>query len=305
MGKTKKKDSRRGASESGIHFWSEFLDCKRKFYLHHGLKLRPAYQSYSLLFGAAFHDARAAFYRTGADQSHKVATDRGIKEGLDSLKMRRTEFETDELYTQAVQRMPVMFGRWADELGQRDRRDLRVIAVEQELSAKLPNGYRVTGRLDTLVEDGTGMVYILEAKTSSFSVELTVRNVEMGDQVTCYHWLVRKNYPKLRLAGTVPDVVYWNGRSDNPANIQCFRGDLITRSHKDLEDFELYAVDTLEDLSRRMRAVKEKKVPLMAAFGRQTNHCFSYHRKCEFWSICRTNVTHQSAAAAGFVRDAP
>lgn len=295
MAKATMVERREGATESGLHFWSLRGDCPRKFYLRHGLGITPTKTARALSFGGAFHDAKAKFYMVKKEPVRAMT-----KEFLDSLRSKRNDYENPDDYAMDAERGPILLNVWAETFGLNDKRVFKIVGVEKEIEAPLPNGFIVTGRLDAVIQDPQGLYYIMETKTTSFSVELVLQTLEMGDQVTTYYWLFKQAYPKLRLSGVIPDIAYWNKLAKGPESIRCFRGDIITRTSTDLHEFELYTMDELEDIARRMSAVATGKVAPIRAFGRRTNNCFSYHHRCEYANICRTELRRDRALPPEF-----
>lgn len=294
-----KPRSRRTESEAGLHYWNSFNDCKRFFFFRYVMGWEPQFLEPPLLMGGAFHDGKARWYETG---SAKAA----VGEFRDSLRAGADRLHSSSDYQRIATRGETLLKLWIEKYGVDDLERFKILGVEKELEARLPNGFRITVRLDALVQDTEGRARILESKTGSFSYTLTETNVRVGDQATVQIYAVRQCLPKLNLTGVIPDIAYWNkGQQASEDSIIIKRADYVMRSSDDLRDFELYTQDTLIDIAQRTSAVLEGKYRPIEVFGRNTDWCFSYHRVCPFLDICRTRAGDNlkgTPVPPGFVR---
>jgi len=280
----KGKRKRRTESEAGLHYWNSFNDCKRYFFFRYVMGWESSFLAPPLLMGGAFHDGKAKWYETGDAKA-------AVGEFRDSLRAGADRIESKADLQSIATRGETLLKLWIDHYGEDDLERYKILGVEKELTARLPNGFRITVRLDALVEDNAGRARILESKTGSFSYNLTEINVRVGDQATVQIYAVRQLMPKLNLIGVEPDIAYWNkGKHATEDSIIIKRADYVMRSSDDLRDFELYTQDTLIDIAQRTAGVLSGKFRPIEVFGRNTDWCFSYHRVCPFLDICRTRA---------------
>lgn len=270
-----------GSSPVGFHFLEMFKTCKRKWMLRYLLGIEPDRKPFQLIFGGAFHEGKAEFYRTGSSS-------KAIKAYSSYLKTSKSEIEDPSRYfPMLLEKGPTMLERWIGRLGRNDLRIYDILGIEKDISFYLPNGYRFTGRIDVIVKSSAG-VYIFETKTSWYSANLQADQVEVGDQGTAYLYGWNKLHPKLPASGLIPDCIYWNVNTPDPDKIQCTREKLVTRSSRELQEWELGTMSDLLDLSSRARAWK--KHGDASTFPRTTSYCLSYNRRCEYLDICRHRI---------------
>jgi PD-(D/E)XK nuclease superfamily len=270
---------KRGATPAGFHFLELFKTCKRKFWFTHVRHIVPSQKAYMLIFGGAFHDGKAKFYRTKGD------LDAAITAFKDALR-RDTKImeEADKWLPFLAERGPIMLQRWAEIFGRNDLANYRVMAIEKVLKVTLPNGMLITVKPDAVMRSSSGAVYIMETKTSFYSGNLQEESVALGDQATMYLYAYGRT-ARAPAAGVVPDIIYWNRNSRKASDIECSRGRLVTRTMEELADFEQGLMGDFTDLSARVDALKRH--PTAQLFPRTTSWCLSYNRKCEYAEICR------------------
>ena len=292
---TKKDISR--ASSTGFHFYNLYQNCPRKFFLRYIARLVPKTTSPELIFGAAFHEGKATFYKTHSKE-------KAIKKALKEMKDRRTEYQDDDVWQVDYEKMQVLLEAWINQYGYEDLKIYKILGVEMDLSGTLPNGMKISGRLDLVVQDkSSSVVYIFDTKTSGSSWKLTELNVYNSDQATGYIWLMKKNFPELNVVGLIADIAYWNRKTENPDNILLRRGDLVYRTVHDLAIYEQEVGSILMDISQRVQAFRENLYPANALFPKNTFYCNAYFRECEYRDICRYDVTLKGRAPVGFKRD--
>lgn len=272
---------RRG-SPAGFHFMEEFKNCKRKWYYHHLLGWEPDRKPFQLIFGGCFHRGKEVFYKTGS-------ASKAVKAYAAELKETRSELEDpSRFYETLLARGQIMLMRWIDRLGKNDLKVYKILGVEQEETARLPNGYMFTFRIDVAMKTPGGSVYIFDTKTSWYSANLQSEQVETSDQGTAYLYgwnQLHKNEPAV---GLIPDCIYWNLNTEDPEKIACTRASLVRRSAEELNSWATGAMMTFKDMALRVRALKTEGVD--ATFDRTTSYCLSYNRKCEYLDVCRGKI---------------
>lgn len=277
------KKTQRRESHSGYHFYNLYQNCQMKFYIKYVLRLLPIYTAPPLINGAAFHEGKAVFYTT---HSKKKALDKVVSE----IKDREKEVEYQADYEQMLERCPILLDYWIEKFGYQDLDLYNVIAVEQELKTLLKNGTNayLTQRPDTLLQrKTTGLGYIMETKTSSFSVRLTEMGVENGDQASAYITGVKEAYPHIKFDGMIADVAYWNKKATTEDNIICSRSDIINRKPRDLKIYRAQVAQIFSEISTKLQAVERKKKNPYILFARNTHYCNAFFKSCEYINICR------------------
>jgi hypothetical protein len=189
----------------GFHFWNLYQNCRWKFFLNYPMGLRPEHDARALLFGIAVHAAIAAFLQTGKEQA---ARDVFIK----TMEEQHGRYEREEDWTFDHNRGTILIARWCADVGRDLLRDFDVLSVEDELSPSLPNGFKITSRLDAVVASRLGghigpgprEVYILETKTTGWGRELTEEALANSDQVSTYVWALGKAHPEWRVEASSP-----------------------------------------------------------------------------------------------------
>lgn len=287
----------RTASHAGFHFHNLYQCCQMKWAIRFLFRINTKHVATPLINGHAFHEGKAEFYLT---KSKKKA----LAKCRFEIKDRRKEFENDEEYQRTLDRCPTLLEHWIDKFGQADLKRFRIVGVERAIEMKLPGtDFVITARLDAIVQEKTGdkAYYILETKTSSFSIRTTELGVFYGDQATLYTWMAEQHY-NIKLDGVIPDIAYWNKQSNSTSNIQCVRGDIIQRS----ERRQMQTVNGLKQLqsemSQKIEAVKQGADPY-TLFPRNTFYCNAYYKACEFATICDTNLAKVKKLPPGFVRE--
>lgn len=272
---------RSGATWAGFHFLESFKTCKRKWMLRYVYGLESDRKPFQLVFGGCFHEGKAEFYRTGSSS-------KALKVYRSSLKDSKVEIEdSPRYYPLLLERGPTMLERWIQRLGKNDIRIYDILAVEKLLTVDLPNGYRFTVRID-VAGKGPGGVYLFDTKTSWYSANLQAEQLETSDQTTAYLYAWNLKHPKTPAQGLVPDCIYWNVNSPDPDKIECVRSVLVTRSARELKEWEEGVMSDLKDMASRVLAMKRHGEA--STFPRTTSYCLSYNRKCEYLDICRHRV---------------
>ncbi len=289
------KKERRRASHAGFHFLNDYANCPRHFFIHYLLRIVPKTQGPPLLFGAAFHEAKATYYNT---KSKSKALSKVKRELKDSKHL----YESPEVYEKHLFKGPILLEAWIDAYGKNDLNNFEFVCVEKEFHVPITERFYMTVRPDAVVTDGK-RAYILETKTSMFSVQVTKNAVWMGDQATSYIYAVKRRFPDLPLRGVIPDVAYWNKNSEKLENMKFDREGLVTRTKQDLREFEIQQAGLISEISQKVGAWRSGYDPIML-FPRNTSWCTSFSSLCEYAYICRNkHLTSKGRAPTGFIRD--
>ena len=283
---------RSSASSAGFHFYNMYQCCPRKMYLSFVCRLETKNAAPPLVFGTAFHEMIAAWYK-----GSKLTECQTI--GLDILKSERNRLEVED-YDRSVYRLPILFKHWVDTFGERDLRNLKILGVEKEIRKKIPGTeFTITGRIDLIARDVYSEDYIYDHKTSSYSVTLTADALFYGDQVTTYMWLTEGWRKNLKPKGLIPDIAYWSRQAKNETNITCTRPDVIYRTSEEIQSFVKGLSQTVSEISQKVSAYTTGH-DADTLFPRNTHYCLAYNRRCEFADICRRNITPRDKPPRGF-----
>jgi len=273
-------------SHSGFHFVNLYQNCARKFHLKYNLRIEPAHTSHQLLLGSAIHRGKAAWYRSKRATLATVLRETGAE-----LTARRKEFQNDDLYAQTKDRALKMVGAWVDRWGQHDRERYDVVAVEKEIVMPIggTNGFSVTLRPDAILKDKDhGYVFIMETKSTGFSMIQAEKGVYYGDQATMY-LMGATRVLGLDVDGVIPDILYWHKSSKDPSSITCVRGDVVTRTPEDFERLERNLASLLNEISQKV-AAWNRGIDEDDLFPMNTARCMDFFGPCEFADICRSRI---------------
>lgn len=243
--------------------------------------LEPDRLPFQIIFGGLFHSSKAEFYRTGSSA-------KAVKILKEEAKEARDHVEDPSRYGPfMLLRGPKMIEKWIRVIGNNDLKVYKILAVEKIISVVLPNGYRFTMKPDVVLKGPSG-VYLFDSKTSWYSANLQAEQLETSDQTTAYLYGWNHAHPKQKAIGLVPDCIYWSVNTEDPEKIECTRSKLVTRSERELKEWEEGTISDLMDMASRVRALK--KAGDAATFPRTTSYCLSYNRLCEYINICRHRI---------------
>jgi hypothetical protein len=281
---------------AGFHWYTLYQSCGRKFYFRSILGYVPRFTPPPLINGTCFHLGKETFYRTGKeDRAQKVM----MAELLDAKP--HVEFNEDFLIMRA--RLPLMLSSWIRAHGAADLKNYTFLALEREFTIPFANGFVATVRPDAVVQDRNGLIFILETKTSAASANLTEISVAFGDQATVQLAAARRAWPKLSIAGVIPDILFWLRSSRSAREIRCVRGFLVTRTKEQTDEWERSTASLLSEISQKALAV-ERGVEPVVLFRRNTEFCVSYNKNCEYLHICRESLDlPRGRAPTGFTLD--
>lgn len=298
MGKTEQRES-----FAGSHYHGLFQECPRKFMFSYIKRLRPKHTAPALISGAAFHQGKAAFYKS-----------RSMKKGLEQLAKefddRKGEYEDIDQYLKDRERFSLMLESWIEQIGKRDLKNYKVLAVEKQIEVRNPyvldskgRPMLFTVRADTILVNSVGDITIMETKTTQFSKFVMERTVAMGDQATAYIGAVRQAYPENNVVGVQPDITYWHKNSNALEKIEHYRPNLVFRTDKEVDQWLQGMASVMTDISQRAMSYQAKTHSEHMLFPRNTGACMHYGKPCPFYDICRSHITESGRAPHGFRRD--
>lgn len=282
----------RRASAAGFHFHNLYQCCQIKWAIKFLLRIKPTHTAMPLINGSAFHEGKGTFYQTGSAK-------KAILRCKQEITSRKSEFQYLEDYEQTLERCPILLEAWIAKFGYGDLKRFNFIAVEEELQVPVPGtDFILTVRPDAVVEDSTGC-YILETKTSSFSIKTTELGVYNGDQATAYIWAVKQAYGKH--AEVIPDIAYWNKIAKDASNISCVRGDIVSRNERDMAQYIGGLAQLQTEISQKVNAFKNG-YDFYTLFQRNTYYCNAFFKPCEFADVCRNDLTTTKRLPPGLKR---
>ena len=116
----------RRESPSGFHFYNLYLDCPRKWYIKYVNGLRPLFTSPPLLFGNAFHEAKALYWEKDFNADGMMAEfDRVLLELKD-------QYEDQKKYIDDVARGHRMIDNWLYTWHDENQDRYKVLEVEKD-----------------------------------------------------------------------------------------------------------------------------------------------------------------------------
>lgn len=271
-------------SPSGL---ASYENCPNAYYLDRVLKVRTRRTSSNLGFGGAAASAMEGFLQGQLRQqwvdpvnlfvehwrmftnSHDVVYKRGLsKEDLNAIGIRLME-----LFPKAWAKT-----RWSVVVDNKGEP-----LIERKFMVDIGNDVVLVTKLDVVVRDDEGKIYIIDMKTPSSpsSVAFTL----MGDQLTAYQ-IAMMTYGPLLGVGEVAGVGYWElikrkipqgNRGEGPVIHDPIK--VAPRSNGQLQAF----VEKAHETADRIRASRFPKTPRMA----WNSPCSS----CELSSLCISGET--------------
>lgn len=282
----------RRESNRGYHFINTYQSCPRKWYLHYPCGLSPKYVGKALTFGKAWHEGLAQVYLgKTAEEAFQV-----IEQELTNAQQdyqNQSDFESD------MTRAGPLFEAWYTEIGSRIHDEFQVLHVEEEFLPKVAGMYTMTIRPDAIIKrKATGEIFIVEHKTTSYSIANMVASVDAQDQITAYIWGLLSAHPEYQLnfTGVLLDVAFLAMRDGKPAKTGAqVSQTLLFRNNAALGEFELNMLGLFTELGQKVRALQAQPIDspdflILAAqmFPRNGNTCSLFG--CEYADICRSKV---------------
>ena len=269
-----KEERKRGGSLAGYSFLSLYVDCQRKWYLSHVCRIEPEFTPKPLTFGSAIHEWREYFYTHG---------DAGKDQWINAMSAQRSFYEDEKVFEEDLRRGWLMLRKWLDTWSEHDLMNWEVLAVEEELTVPLTDDWIITIKPDLRIKDRiSGNIYIVDCKTTGYSVKSPYDSMEAMDQVTCYMWGLRKLGKPVN--GLIVDVMY-NRKSVYKAE----RPGIIVRSKADLDNFEEEMIGLYSEIHQKMLALEEGSYDIRQLFRRNGRSC-SGAFKCSFSDVCRHHI---------------
>jgi hypothetical protein len=254
-----------GASAWGNSKWGDFVRCPQKFYLAHIKRLKPVALSEALELGGALHEVIAWYYTKSLEEAWALVA--------------RIEAATPVIGSE-VRRL---FTQWLRFYGPGQPRDMRskTIAIELELGQTTPFNY--TTRIDQVIVDEHGDVWIVEHKTSSGRYADLIEGYKMDPQFLGQKYLWDKS-PMARKYGRAKGLLV----------------DLIVKTKSVDCYFEVVAVEnSLTKIWERDMlhiALEHSICSSTGSWPRKRHSCWKY-KLCEYFQYCLSNGKNRNGYA--------
>lgn len=282
----------RRESSRGFHFINTYQSCPRKWYLRYPCGLLPKYTGKALIFGKAWHNGLEQVY-LGKGYDAGLAT---LKQELLDMQgeyQNQSDFESD--YTRA----DILYEAWYSEVGQKLLDEYTVLHVEEELYPSVGGLFTMTIRPDAVIKrKSTGEIFIVEHKTTAYSIANMVSNVNTQDQITAYIWGLLQTKPeyKLNFTGVLLDVAFLQMRNGVPARTGAqVSQTILYRNETALGEFELNMLGLFNELGQKVKMLsscppKSSDFLMLQAqmFPRNGTSCSLFG--CEYEDICRSRI---------------
>lgn len=258
------------ASESGFHFIADFLRCQQYFYWKYARNLDPATKAPALIFGTNFHLGMAAWYdslkRGESFDARLNAAMMAFKMGMEED---RAEYQDPDKYDEDFIRGQILLQAYAVEY---PAETWEVLGVEVPVEYTFENGDKFTGRMDLIVKFDN-RVYIVDHKTTGWSLSALSRSLQVSDQGTGYIWLWNATHPDQPVHGIIFNILRQYKNNND------FRQVLVVKSSEDIERFKRESGYVLDQIA-------QKVFDPNAVWPRNTGACFMFNRPCQYIDLC-------------------
>jgi hypothetical protein len=258
---------------------TEYKDCRRKWYLHHYLKLSKKDKSGALALGTNVHEALADFYTPDGTSERALAVFDAIYE---NLKNEANEYEIEGVLKDEVLGRIMLEGYfdWAEETGS----DAHLIIEESEAEIEYQidvQGVPVTimGKRDLIARNAlTGTAALLDHKTcQSFNDNM----MDLNEQVRMYLLLQRL------VGSTEVQEAIWNklrkvkrtARAEPPFYLR----EQIYVSEEELRRFFVRIRGVIRDVLETEARLEAGEDPYEVCYPRPSADC---SWKCPFRKAC-------------------
>ena len=275
-------------SPHGRSMLSLYKTCPRRWAFKYLKGFKSKESTDALNLGSAIHETQALYY-LGMD--------------LDSCLIELRAFLGKEihLFPKALE----MFKAWERELGQYDRKNCTVLAIEEEASLELPNGYKMTVRWDrVLLDNKTKEVFISDTKTTGGSASRTLQLYSYSDQPKLYIAAALQNKPfwAKQLTGWRTDAIYGRELKSGRINTEVVRSPIVSYSETEIEDTLMSYADLTDEIGWKIDLVQNQGFSIQKEFRSQNENCFNYNRLCPYHSFC-SEIDKMTEPPANFELD--
>lgn len=295
-------DNNMRESPAGMSMWGLYQGCPRKWAFKYALGfIRDGVVPEALVHGSAVHEGKKIFYASRGD----------IKAALDkSLEIVQANEESFESLLTEEKRLAKLFEVWYDTYGKTEFDTYNMVANEIQDEIVLPNGARITVRPDQILRDKTtGRIYILDTKTTGWSLEGTIAEYEFKSQPILYIASVYQANPGWigDFGGWITDVMYQrvNWRKDgslSSISTKCQRSAPIMYTEAQCRAFTESIMTTTSEVAYNYQQYKSG-APMNACFPMNRNACRAFNRTCPYWPICFNSYQFDDPAPEPFTID--
>lgn len=265
-----------------------YRSCQKKFHWHYIEGLRPIRKSSALSLGTVLHDAFNMYY----NKFNAIEVLSYITKTMDDQIANASPDEAENLqiikYT--------LVGMWTNY--PLSLAEFTKIEPEMEFKVKIPGmrGVVFVGKVDGLVTDSNGKMWIRELKSTALGFSDFEKKSKYSPQGTGYIWAMRQlGYP---IEGVLYDFVKKPllRKGVNEKVIQF--GERIMKDYKDRPDvyykrhFVYHNQDELElfqqDLTNGAVDIRRKK--RLGNWHRNQDSCWDWNQECPYLRICFQKV---------------
>lgn len=270
-------------SKGGLSMLGMYEGCARAWFFKYVRGWKAKGISVPLILGSVSHEATEVFYKENFN--YNKAMDRAIE-------------VVNDLDPTLKNKALSMLHIWNQYIGQYERNNVEVLAVEEPLEIKLHNGFIATGRMDQLLRDKeTGEVFVSDLKTTSWSLEQTLRNYTYHPQPRLYYLGFRESFGetnpewvencngwrtsavlcKERKSGGYPTGEFYGSAQ---------RSSIVTFSEEQLADVRnSYSAHT-DAMAYALGAYESGDLPASIAFPACYKNCMAFNRLCPYYNEC-------------------
>ena len=286
------KVERKGNSGAGYHFYYEYRLCPRRFYLRNILGFSPETVAIPLVYGSIIHRAFEEYYK------HDREPDVLVKTFEEDMEDNASAFGDKFEYRLQAGRGTLV--SWIRTYHEEDLKKFEILSAEETLEYMVgPPGEQLkfTVKLDRLVKErNSNNAFVVDTKTTGYSVEKAIESVKCRDQMTGYIMVAQEKYPDLRIDSAYIDVLFAKGRS-----MYARRSDPIRRSKGEITQFKLNLYGLISDITRQVKRLETLPEDLL--FPRNGDVCTMYNHLCDYAPLCRLGGKNLQITPVGFLKE--
>lgn len=261
--------------------------CEQKYCWKYEYGLRPQSKSFPMVVGSMFHEGIDYLLDNGMDE-----------QSLDHAKHNILSIDNwEEDDTDALLYARFMLNRYHERYEMDGDPWVEVVSTEETMGIPLDNDWWLFGKVDGLVRDKDGDLWLLEHKTTYSVDDDFLEKVKLDGQITRYMLMVREVF------GEAPDGVIYNvicrprkyqrkGESTSDyleRNIEEYRTrpkEFIDRQWAYRDTSELN--DEITNLNRITEEIDEASN--RDFWTRNTGVCYMRQRKCPYTDLCKNGM---------------
>jgi hypothetical protein len=273
----KARNGNDGPSESGFHFLQDWRRCQQFWAWRYVTGLSPMHESPTLMYGIAIHKALEGWYRAvdrGQPPHERIEV--AVRDFRDCMYLFKDQYVKGDWYQDDIAKGLLTLEEYALRYSNEFWKVLRVggeLAIEMSESCSLPSGNRFTGRIDLVVQNPDGKIFIMDHKTTGWALANVTKTLQVSHQANGYLWLWNENHPDLQASAVVFNVLRnYKGSTD-------FKQIPVYKSERDIERFKQDTDKCLSDIVREVSSPNPH-------FQMDTDACYKYNRACPFMDLC-------------------